>query len=213
MDDERKSFLKRGILLEWFTIGWNFAEAFIAIAAGFIAGSIALVGFGFDSVIEFIAGSTLLWRLTVELKGRDKESIERAEHRAALIIGITFFLLSIYVLYEAGSILYKKEMPKESLIGIILAAVSLIVMPFLAVGKLRVARKIGSRALESDAKETIACSYLSFTLLLGLGLNALLGWWWADPVAALLMLPLLLKEGWEAVREGLGKEEEEDDEV
>ncbi|MFC1724336.1 cation diffusion facilitator family transporter [candidate division KSB1 bacterium] len=210
MNSSRKSDIKRGILLEWFTIGWNFLEAFIAIIAGVIAGSIALVGFGIDSVIEFIAGITLLWRLYIELKGKDAESFEKIEKRAVLIVGITFFMLAAYVLFEAVSILWKKDIPDESTIGIILSIASLIVMPILAYGKIRVAKRIGSRALEADAKETIACSYLSFTLLLGLGLNSWVGWWWADPVAALLMIPWLIKEGFELVGEFREDEEEKE---
>lgn len=203
---ERKKSLKQGIILEWFTIAWNFIEAFIAVAAGFIAGSIALVGFGFDSVIEFVSGITLLWRLYYEYSGKSSENFEKIEKKAVFIVGITFFLLAAYVLFEAVSILWNREAPDESTIGIVLSIASLVIMPLLAYGKIKIAQRLGSRALEADAKETIACSYLSFTLLLGLGLNAWIGWWWADPAAALLMVPWLVKEGLELV-EDEGKED------
>jgi len=201
----RKTFLRQGILLEWFTISWNFLEAIIAITAGIIAGSIALKGFGLDSVIELMSGTVLLWRLTAEFKSKDRTDLEILENKASFIVGVTFFVLTAYVLYESGSMLLNKEIPAESNIGIVLAILSLIIMPVLAFGKMKVANRINSKALKADAKETIACSYLSFTLLLGLSLNALLGWWWADPVAALLMIPWLIKEGWELIEESREK--------
>jgi divalent metal cation (Fe/Co/Zn/Cd) transporter len=191
---------QKGLVAEYFTVGWNIIEGIVAIAAGVIAGSIALVGFGLDSYIEVASCSVLIWRLRKH--GFDGEDEEAAEKKAILFVGATFFLLAVYVLYESGKKLYFQERPEESLIGIILAAVSLIVMPFLALYKKKIAVEIDSRALRADALETLACSYLSLTLLLGLGANYLFGWWWADPVAALAMIYFLLKEGWEAVREG-----------
>ena len=191
---------QKGLVAEYFTVGWNVIEGIVAIAAGVIAGSIALVGFGLDSYIEVASGLVLIWRLRKH--GFDGEDEEAAEKKAILFVGATFFLLAVYVLYESGKKLYFQERPEESLIGIILAAVSLIVMPFLALYKKKIAVEIDSRALRADALETLACSYLSLTLLLGLGANYLFGWWWADPVAALAMIYFLLKEGWEAVREG-----------
>lgn len=197
--------LRRGLLLEAFTIGWNSLEAVVAIGAGLAAGSIALVGFGLDSVIEVAAGATLYWRLRVELGAGAGGASETAERRALYAIGVTFFLLGGYILYEAGKKLYAHERPEASLVGLALALLSLIVMPALALAKRRVGRAIESRALVADAAETAVCSYLSFALVLGLGLNALVGWWWADPVAALLMLPFVIREGLEALegaREG-----------
>jgi len=201
MAEARTKWLQRGVWLEYFTIGWNIVEAVFAIGAGWLAGSIALIGFGLDSVIESASGAILLWRLKKELAGISGEQTEKAERTALLSVGITFWLLSGYVAHEAIGKLIAKEGPDVSIVGIVLATVSLIVMPVLAWGKRFVAARIQSRALEADAMETIVCAYLSFTLLLGLTLNAWLGWWWADPTASLLMLPVILREGWEAVKE------------
>ncbi len=190
---------RRAIRLEYLTIAWNSAEAVVALVAGWLAGSIALVGFGFDSVIETTAGVVLLWRLR---QRGDLESL--AESRAQRIVGGTFFALAVYVTVESVRDLRMHHAPEESVVGIVLAAVSLVVMPLLARAKRRVATAMGSRALAAEAMETWLCAYLSFALLLGLALNALLGWWWADPVAALAMVPLMLHEGWESVRGGHG---------
>jgi cation diffusion facilitator family transporter len=191
---------QKALLSEYFTVGWNVIEGIVAIAAGVLAGSIALVGFGLDSYIEVASGSVLIWRLRKHGFSDDEEE-EAAEKKAILFVGATFFLLALYVLYESGKKLYFQERPQASFVGIILAIVSLIVMPFLALYKKKIAAEINSRALRADALETLACSYLSLTLLLGLGANALFGWWWADPVAALAMIYFLLKEGTEAIRE------------
>ncbi|MBI1893618.1 MAG: cation transporter [Candidatus Rokubacteria bacterium] len=204
MIPERTRYLRWGLRLEYFTVGWNSLEAIVAIGAGVIAGSIALVGFGLDSVVEVLSGAILFWRLRVELCGAAPEASERAERRALLFVGLSFFVLGAYILYESGKKLWLQEHPKESVVGLGLAIVSLVVMPALALGKQRTAARLGSRALAADAKETAICSYLSFALLLGLGLNAWLGWWWADPVAALAMVPLILREGREAVEEARG---------
>jgi divalent metal cation (Fe/Co/Zn/Cd) transporter len=195
-DLAQKDMLRRRALrLEYFTIGWNAAEAVVAILAGWLAGSIALVGFGLDSIIESISGITLLWRL------RQQGELEaEAESRALRIVGLTFFLLAAYVTYEAVGDLWRRTEPRESLVGIALAAVSLVVMPVLGHRKRGVARQLGSRALAADAMETYLCSYLCFALLLGLSLNAALGWWWADPVAALAMVGFMIREGIEAFR-------------
>jgi len=192
---------QKGLVAEYFTVGWNVVEGVIAIGAGVVAGSIALVGFGLDSTIEVASGLVLIWRLRKHGFG-DEEDEEMAEKKAVFFVGATFFVLAFYVIYESGKKLFLQEQPAESLIGIILAIVSLIVMPWLAVWKKRIASEINSRALRADALETLACTYLSLTLLIGLGANALFGWWWADPVAALAMVYFLLKEGREAVEEG-----------
>ncbi|MFQ5917789.1 MAG: cation diffusion facilitator family transporter [Candidatus Binatia bacterium] len=192
---------QKGLVAEYFTVGWNVVEGVIAIAAGVIAGSIALVGFGLDSYIEVASGLVLIWRLRKH-EFSDQEDEETAEKKAVFFVGTTFFVLALYIIYESGKKLFFQEQPAESLIGIILAIVSLIVMPLLAIWKKKIAAEINSRALRADALETLACSYLSFTLLVGLGANALFGWWWADPVAALAMVYFLLKEGTEAVQEG-----------
>lgn len=158
---------------------------------------------GLDSVIETAAAGLMLWRLGVEARGGDRDRVAHTEHRVVRFVGATFLLLAVYILAQAGFTLWTRHVAKESLVGIILAILSLILMPLLSWGKFRAAREIGSRALRAEAKETLACSYLSLTLLLGLLANAAAGWWWADPVAALLMVPWLITEG----REGLLGEE------
>ena len=190
---------QKALLLEYFTVSWNVLEGVIALIAGMLASSIALVGFGLDSYIEVASAVVLIWRLR---KQENEEEEEQAEQRAILVVGVTFIALALYVTYESITKLIFHEQPAESLVGILLAIVSLIVMPLLAWRKREVAARIQSRALAADALETLACSYLSFTLLLGLGLNAWLGWWWADPLAGLMMVFFLLREGWEALAEG-----------
>lgn len=207
----RNALLRRGILLEYFTIGYNTVEAVVAVGAGLAAGSIALVGFGLDSLIEITAGATLLWRLKRErrsgaLDGEDHSSLER---RALFIVGLTFFALAVYILIEAGYNLISGKEAETSNLGLILAIASIIIMPVLALSKQRVARSLGSKALAADAKETWICSYLSVVLIAGLGLNAALGWSWADPLAALAMLPLVLSEGWEAIEEARDEDQDE----
>ena len=192
--------LRRALWLVGLTLAYNLVEAAIAIWAGTAAGSIALLGFGLDSVIECAASAVLLWRLSVELRGGDAERVETAERRSRRFVGLTFLALAAYVLVESALTLISGDHPAASLPGIVLAAISLVVMPLLALAKLRTARGLGSGALEAEAKETLACAYLSFTLLVGLVLNAAAGWWWADPLAALAMVPWLLKEGVEGVR-------------
>lgn len=185
------------------TMAYNVVEAAVALVTGFTAGSIALVGFGFDSVIETAAAAALLWRLRLESIGTDPEAVECGERRVHRFIGATFVALATYVVLQTAWALAASRAPEESPLGIALAVASLVIMPLVSWGKLRAASHIGSRALAAEAKETLACSYLSFTLLLGLSANAALGWWWADPVAAMLMVPWLVKEG----REGLRGEE------
>ena len=192
--------LRRALLLVGATTLYNILEAIVALWSGSVADSTALFGFGLDSVIETCAAGVLLWRLAVEATGADQEHVERSERRVRRFVGATFLLLALYVSARAAWTLWHREPSEESAIGIVLASVSLVVMPLVAWGKLRAARDIGSAALRAEAKETLACSYLSLTLLLGLGTNAALDWWWADPVAALLMVPWLVKEGREGLR-------------
>lgn len=189
---DRDGQLRRGVSLEWLTLGYNSLEALIALVAGVIAGSVALVGFGLDSVIEVTSGATLLWRLRADS--------ERSERIALKVVGICFLALAVYVAFEAFETLLLGIAPKRSIAGILLAIASLIVMPMLARAKRRVAGHIGSAALTADAMQTQLCAYLSAILLAGLALNAMLGWWWADPVAALAMVPIIVKEGVEALR-------------
>lgn len=197
----RHELLDRGVRLEVLTIGWNAVEAFVAVGAGLAAGSIALVGFGLDSVIESISGIALYRRLVFERRGASPEASESSERRALWFVGLSFILIALYVLYESAETLIRREPPAAPAIGIVLAAVSLVVMPALGWAKRRTGQALQSRALIADATETFVCAYLSFALLLGLGLNAAFGWWWADPVAALVMLPLILHEGKEALEE------------
>jgi len=205
---ERSRLLDRGVRLEILTIAWNVIEAIVAIGAGLAAGSIALVGFGLDSVIESISGIALYRRLAFERDGATAEESEGSERRALWFVGLSFWLIAAYVVYESGETLISRRLPDSPTIGIVLAAVSLVVMPLLGWAKRRTGQKLGSRALIADATETFVCAYLSFALLLGLGLNAALGWWWADPVAALLMLPLIVHEGREAIEAARGEGDE-----
>jgi len=194
--DARAGLLRRGAALEVVTICYNAVEGLVAIGAGLVAGSVALTGFGIDSVIEVASGVVLWWRLRAELgAARVGPAVEA---RAARWAGVLLLALAVYILAESGRRLLTADRPGESVVGIVLTALSLIVMPLLARAKLRVAASLGSRALRADAHETIVCAWLSATTLLGLGLNALLSWWWADPVAALAMLPLIVREGIEA---------------
>jgi divalent metal cation (Fe/Co/Zn/Cd) transporter len=199
---------EKALIAEYFTVGWNVIEGIVAIAAGIVAGSIALIGFGLDSYVEVASGIVLIWRLRKHGFGDEEEEV--AEKRAIFFVGLTFLALALYVTFESGKKLLLHEHPDESLVGIILAIVSLIVMPLLAWYKKKIAAEINSRALRADALETLACSYLSLTLVVGLGANALFGWWWADPLAALAMVYFLIREGREAVEEGRGKVEHEE---
>jgi cation diffusion facilitator family transporter len=195
--ENRAALVKRGRRLEYFTIAYNSLEGLIAIAAGLIAGSIALVGFGFDSVIEVTSGAALLWRLQADA---DRAQRERAERITLRIVGVCFLALALYVAFDSIKALLTQEPPEQSVAGILLAAASVIIMPLLARAKRRVAASLSSQALRADAKQTELCTYLSAILLGGLLLNALCGWWWADPAAALFMVPIIAKEGIEALR-------------
>ena len=194
---ERSKLVRKGRRLEYFTIAYNSLEGLIAVVAGLMAGSIALVGFGFDSLIEVTSGATLLWRLHSDA---DESGRERMEAITLRIIGVLFLLLAAYVSYDSIKSLIWREQPHESIPGIILAGASLIVMPLLVRSKRKVARGLKSGALMADSKQTELCTYLSAILLAGLLLNALVGWWWADPVAALIMVPIIVKEGLEGLR-------------
>ena len=193
----RLDHVRRGIALEYLTIGWNLLECMVAVTAGFLAGSVALVGFGVDSAIESVSGSVLLWRLYAERRGSHVEKIER---RALWMVGVSFLLLAVYVAYDSVTTLIQRKEPERSLIGILLAIVSLIVMPFLARAKRKAAANLNSAALQADSRQTSLCAYLSAILVGGLALNATVGWWWADPFAALVMVPIIASEGKEAMR-------------
>jgi divalent metal cation (Fe/Co/Zn/Cd) transporter len=197
----RDHLIARGLQLEALTIGWNVVEAGLALASGVMARSIALTGFGLDSAIEVVAAVALFERLRAEARGGAGD-----ERRALRVVGVTFLLLSAYIVVDAGMTLWSRRAPEASRIGVLVAALALVVMPVLARGKLRVGEALGSAALVADAKCSLACAWLSVTVLVGVGLNAALGWWWADPVAALGMVPFLVREGREALERAKGKE-------
>lgn len=193
----REQHVDAGVRLEYITLAWNSLEAVVAIISGLLAGSIALVGFGLDSVIEMSSGAALLWRLRSDV---DVARRERAEAVALKIVGVCFVALAVYVAFDAGKSLYLRERPEESVPGVIIAAASLIVMPWLARAKRRVAAGLSSDAMHADSRQTDICAYLSAILLGGLVLNAVFGWWWADPLAGLVMTPIIAKEGLEALK-------------
>lgn len=208
--DRRVALHRRALWLEYFTVGWNVIEAVVAIGAGIIAGSVALIGFGADSAIEVISAVGLLWRLRKAGPHAEVSEESAAEKRALYVVAITFFLLAIYITWEAANSLIRREEPLISPVGLILAVLSSAVMPALAFAKQRVGREMGSRALVADSKETWVCSYLSLSLLLGVGAYAVVGWWWADPVGALAMLPVILWQGWETLAEACEPADQED---
>jgi divalent metal cation (Fe/Co/Zn/Cd) transporter len=187
----------RGRRLEYFTIVWNALEGLVAVVAGAIAGSISLVGFGIDSFIEVTSGSVLLWRMSVDAEVHRRELNER---RALRTVGVCFLLLAAYIAYESALDLWSRRAPEHSIPGIVLACVSLVVMPLLSRAKRKVGGALGSAAMHADAKQTEFCTYLSGILLAGLLLNTLFGLWWADPVAALVMVPIIAKEGIEGLQ-------------
>jgi len=194
---DRERVVDQGRRLEYFTIGWNSLEGLVAIVAGRMAGSISLVGFGIDSLIEVTSGAALLWRMSVDF---DVERRERSERVALRTVGVCFLGLAVYIAYESISDLARKQAPEHSIVGIILACVSLVVMPLLSRAKRRIGTDLRSAAMNADAKQTEFCTYLSGILLGGLVLNAVFGLWWADPVAALVMVPIIAKEGLEGLR-------------
>lgn len=193
----RENLVRRGKRLEYFTVAYNSLEGLISILAGLMAGSVSLVGFGLDSVIEVTSGAALLWRLHQDNHASRRDLLER---RTLRIVGASFLALSAYITYDSLACLFQQEAPERSIPGIILAAVSLVVMPILARAKRQVAAGIESQAMRADARQTDFCTYLSAILLGGLVLNAALGWWWADPVAALVMVPIIAREGIEALK-------------
>jgi cation diffusion facilitator family transporter len=194
---------KRALLLEYFTVGYNLLEAFVSILFGSMADSIALIGFGLDSIVESLSGMVLVWRLRQHGK-ITAEQEEKIEKRAQTFVALTFFLLAVYVLYESLDKLFSQEIPEPSLPGIIIAIVSIIVMPLLMVQKYRIGRQINSKALIADSKETLACAFLSVALLIGLGSNYFFGFWPADPIVGLVIVLFLVREGlenWQESRE------------
>ena len=194
---DRTPMARRGCRLEYFTIAWNTAEGVVAVVAGWLAGSIALVGFGVDSFIEVTSGAALLWRMAVDA---DVQRRERSEKRALRIVGLCFVGLAAYITYESLSNLVRKHAPEHSIPGVALACISLVVMPLLSRAKMKIGEALNSIAMNADAKQNEFCAYLSAILLCGLLLNALFGLWWADPVAALVMVPIIANEGIQGLR-------------
>lgn len=191
---------RKALCLEYFTVGYNVLEGLFSILAGWLAGSIALIGFGLDSGIESLSGTVVLWRLLKHGKIPGEEE-ERAERRAVRLVGLSFFVLGAYVLYESSRKLYLHEHPEPTLFGIIIAVLSAIIMPALSYMKLKTAKELGSRSLEADSKQTFICSLLSVALIFGLSLNYLYGLWWADPASALVIFVFIIREGVLAFRE------------
>lgn len=195
-----KELYRKGLYLEYFTVAYNTAEAVLAIVFGKMANSIALIGFGLDSIVESLSGFVLIWRLHKHGKISEEEE-EKAERKAMKFVAATFFILGGYVLFQSLKKLVTKEIPDPSLPGIILAVVSIVVMPVLSFQKIKTGKEIKSKALVADAKETFACAMLSIALLLGLSLNYALGIWQADAIAGLIIVIFLIREGcesWEA---------------
>ena len=193
--------VRLGVWIELVTILWMTVEAAIAISVGFLTRSVSLQGFGLDSIVELIAGGILLWRLLVEQQGGSAARIEKAERRASWVTAISLFALAIYIVGDSTFSFVTRTKPESSWWGVGLAVTAAIVMPLLWQGKLRIAKRIGSAALKADAACSVTCAYMSLTLLAGLALNRIFGWWWADPLAALALVSFLVQEGREALRE------------
>lgn len=189
----RAGGVRAALKLEYFSLAWNFLETFVGFAAGLASGSVALIGFALDSVVESSSAAALIWRLRREQSGG--VATEDIERRAVRIVGVAFFALAAYVGAQAFYDLVTRSEPEPSIPGIVLAALSLVVMPLLAIRKRRMSRIIDSRSLEADSAQTWLCTYISAFLLVGLGANAAFGWWWADPLAALVIAGLALREG------------------
>jgi len=196
----RTRLIRRALSLEYLTVGWNLVEGIVAIAAALAAGSVALLGFGIDSFVETGSGSVLIWRLLAERGARDGEAVEHVERRAQRLVALSLVGLAGFVVLDSGWTLLRGDRPEASPVGIAVTAISLGVMWWLARAKRRTAIALGSRAMEADAFQTTACWWLSLTALGGIGLNALFGWWWADPLAALAMTYFLLREARESWR-------------
>jgi len=197
----RKSQVRLGVWIELVTILWMTIEAAVAISVGFTIRSVSLQGFGLDSIVELIAGGILLWRLLIEQRGGSVARIEKAERRASWVTAISLFALAVYIVGDSALSFLTRTKPESSWWGVGLAVAAAIVMPLLWQGKLRVAKRIGSAALKADAACSVTCAYMSLTLLAGLALNRIFGWWWADPLAALALVYFVVQEGREALHE------------
>jgi len=195
----RAGQVRLGVWIELVTIVWMVIEASVALSVGFATRSVSLQGFGLDSIVELIAGGILLWRLLIEQRGGSTERIEVAERRASWVTAISLFALAVYIVGDSAFAFVTRTQPEASWWGVGLALAAAIIMPLLWQGKLRVAKRIGSAALKADAACSVTCAYMSLTLMAGLLLNRLFGWWWADPLAALALVYFLIQEGREAL--------------
>ncbi len=203
-DNDR--LFRKGLYLTYFLLIYNILEAVAALVFGSLAGSIALVGFGLDSIVEVFSNSIIIWHLSQHSK-KSLEAEKRRERRVVKVIAITFFVLAAYVLYESVTKLLFAEIPQASLPGIVIALLSIIVMPLVAWQTNKIGKQIGSKALCADSTETIACAFISVALLLGLVANYFFGFWQADPIVGLIIVVFLIKEGRENWQEA-GEEEE-----
>ncbi|MBM4445914.1 MAG: hypothetical protein FJ023_00995 [Chloroflexi bacterium] len=190
---------RRALLLSYFTVGYNVLEGVVSIFAGSLAGSIALVGFGLDSFGESLSGGVMIWRFRKH-KGMSEAEKQQVERKATRLVAYTFFILGAYILYESAKKLYLKEIPLPSLLGIIIAIISVILMPILFYWKYQTGKLLNSRSLIADSKETLACFFLSLALLLGLSLNYMFGLWQADPIIGLIVVAFLIREGYETLK-------------
>ncbi|WP_245632929.1 cation diffusion facilitator family transporter [Alicyclobacillus kakegawensis] len=199
--------VKKGISIESVSILWMIIETSVAIGAGLVAHSLALVAFGADGIIELIAGAVLLWRLTIEANGASLDRVKQAEKVSSWVVGIALLLLAVYIVVASADKLWTHQGAESNYLGIGLAIVSGIVMPFLSWAKKRIGAEIGSKALRADGSCSIVCAYMAWTVLAGVILIALFGWWWVDSIAALALVYFVVKEGWEAIQEARGKED------
>ena len=195
-----KKLHRKAFYLSVFTVAYNFFEGIISIFVGHLSGSVALLGFGFDSFVESVSGGIMIWRFRAH-GNLTLEEEENIEAKSTKLVAYSFFILGAYILFESLKKLILREHPEPSLIGIIIAVVSIIVMPILFYLKYRIGKSIGSRSLVADSKQTLACMYLSFALLIGLGLNYLFGFWWSDPIVGLIIVAFLIREGYETLKE------------
>jgi divalent metal cation (Fe/Co/Zn/Cd) transporter len=206
-ENVRTQLVRKGVNIELVSILWMIVEAGIAIGSGLIAHSLALVAFGADSIIELIAGSVLLWRLTIEMNGASLEKVKRAEKASSWVVGIALLLLAVYIVVASVDKLWTHQGAETSYLGIALAVASGVIMPYISRAKKRIGSEILSQALKADGSCSIVCAYMAWTVLVGVVVNALFGWWWVDSIVALALVYFVVKEGWESVQEARGKED------
>lgn len=203
----RTEFVRKGVNIELISIFWMIIEAVVAVSAGVIAHSLSLVAFGADSIIELVAGAVLLWRLMIEANGASLEKVKRAEKFSSWVVGIALLLLAVYIVVASLYKLWMKQGAETSYLGIALAIASGVIMPVLSRSKKHIGTEIGSKALRADGSCSIVCAYMSWTVLIGVVITALFGWWWVDSIVALALVYFVVKEGWEAVQDARGKED------